>query len=84
MVVIQYSADMKFAKLTPFNKGLAVILLAFIFLGGAIALIYILKWIFRSAFIQSLLMHERVHYFSEKIKNGIDKFLSSGNDVGDK
>src|SRR3990167_4206040 len=36
MVVIQYSADMKFAKLTPFNKGLAVILLAFIFLGGAV------------------------------------------------
>ena len=55
----------------------------FVFLGGAIILIYILKWIFRSAFIKSLLMGERVHYFSEKIKNGVDKFLSNGNDTKD-
>ncbi len=49
------------------------------FLGGAIALIYILKLIIGSAFVKALLMHERVKYFSEKIKNGLDRFLSNGN-----
>ena len=40
-----------------------------LFLGGAFALIYILKLIFRSAFIKSLLMHEKVRYYSDKIKD---------------
>src|SRR3989344_4038323 len=52
------------------------------FLGGAIALIYILKWLIRTAFIQTIIMHETVRYLSDKIKNGIDKILSNGN--GDK
>lgn len=49
-----------------------------IFLAGAIILIYIMKAIIRSAFIQSILMNERVKYFSEKIKNGVDRLLSNG------
>ncbi len=49
------------------------------FLGGAITLIYILKLIVRSAFVKTLLMHEKIKYFSEKIKNGLDRFLSNGN-----
>src|SRR3989338_5718266 len=51
---------------------------AIVFLGGAIALIYVLKWIFRSAFIQSIIMHERVRYLSDKIKSSLDNFLSDG------
>lgn len=52
-----------------------------VFLGGAIALIYILKLIIKSAFVQSVFMHERVRYLSEKIRNGLDKVLNgNGND----
>ena len=47
-----------------------------IFLGGAIALIYILKAIFRSAFIRSLVMHDRVKYLGNKIKNGLGRLVS--------
>lgn len=50
-----------------------------VFLGGAIALIYILKLSIKSAFIQSILMHEMVRHLSEKIKNGLDKILSNDN-----
>lgn len=53
-----------------------------IFLGGAIVLIYILKLAIKSAFVQSILMHERIRYLSEKIKNGLDKVLN-GNDKSD-
>lgn len=52
---------------------------ALVFLGGAIVLIYILKWIIRSAFIKALLAHEKVRYFSDKIKNGFEKIISNGN-----
>ena len=49
-----------------------------VFLGGAIALIYILKWVFRSAFIQALLNHNKVKYLTDKMKNGLGKILSNG------
>ena len=48
----------------------------FIFLGGAIALGYILKIIFRSAFIRSLFLADRIKELSDKLKDGLDKFLS--------
>ena len=48
----------------------------FIFLGGAIALGYILKILFRSAFIRSLFLADRIKELSDKLKDGIDKFLS--------
>ena len=51
-----------------------------IFLAGAIALIYVMKAIIRSAFIQSILMHESIKYFSDKIKNSVDIFLPNGED----
>lgn len=76
-----YFFGQSYRLLLSYIKGIGYF---FIFLGGAIALIYMLKVIFKSAFIQSLLMHERVHYFSEKIKNGIDKFLSNGNEGQEK
>lgn len=47
-----------------------------VFLGGAIAIIYIIKISFRSAFVRSLFLTDRIKEFSEKMKNGIDKFLS--------
>ena len=50
-----------------------------IFLGGAVALIYIFKFIIKSAFIRSLLMHERVQYLSGKIKKGLDGILNNNN-----
>lgn len=49
------------------------------FLGGAIALVYVIKISIRSAFIRSLIMHEKVRYYSDKIKNTLDKFLYNGN-----
>ncbi|MEK7076588.1 MAG: DedA family protein [Patescibacteria group bacterium] len=46
------------------------------FLGGAIAIVYFIKIFFRSAFIRSLFLADRIREFSSKMKNGIDKFLS--------
>jgi|SRR3989344_1337317 len=51
-----------------------------VFLAGAIVLIYGLKILFRSAFIQAIFMHEKIRYIGEKIKNGLDRFLSNGDD----
>jgi|SRR3989344_3337269 len=51
-----------------------------VFLGGAIALIYILKAIFRSTFIRAILDHDRVRHYREKLKNGLDKFWPNGNE----
>lgn len=48
----------------------------FLFLGGAVALIYILQWFLKTTFIQSLFISEKIREFSEKIKNGLDNFLS--------
>ena len=49
-----------------------------VFLGSAVALIYILKLIMQSAFIKAVLMNERIRYYSEKIKNGFERFISNG------
>lgn len=54
-----------------------------IFLGSAIALIYILKWIFRTTFIKAVIAHELVHHYREKVRNGLDRLLSNGNDRGE-
>ncbi|MBI2064589.1 MAG: DedA family protein [Candidatus Yanofskybacteria bacterium] len=53
-----------------------------IFLAGAIILVYILKFIFESAFIKAVINHRKVRYYSEKIRNGLDIFLP--NDGGKK
>ncbi len=47
-----------------------------LFLGGAIALIYMLKWLFRTAFIKSLMAAEKLREIGDKLRDGIDKFLS--------
>ncbi len=46
------------------------------FLGGAVALVYILKWVFREAFLKSLIAASKIRNISDKIRNKIDKFLS--------
>ena len=48
------------------------------FLGGAIALLYVLKFIFKSEFIRSILMYDRVKDIGTKIKDGIGRLISSG------
>lgn len=50
-----------------------------VFLGGAIALIYILKAIFRSAFVKAVIEHDRVRHYREKFRNGLDRFWPNGN-----
>jgi membrane-associated protein len=54
-----------------------------IFLGGAIALIYIIKWLFRTAFVRSLLFTDKIREFSYKIRDGLDRFLTNGDDDED-
>ncbi len=54
-------------------KGFSYLIL---FLGGAVILVYVLKFVFGSAFIKSLFLKERLKDFSDKLKDGIDKFLS--------
>ena len=66
-----YGESYKF--LFDYLKNLAFV---FVFLGGAIAIGYIIKIIFRSAYIRTLFLSERLKEFSDKMKNGIDKFLS--------
>lgn len=46
------------------------------FLGGAVAIIYFIKMSSRSVFIRSLFFTDRIKEFSDKMKNGIDRFLS--------
>jgi membrane-associated protein len=48
------------------------IVFIFVFLGGAFAIGYLIRVIFRSAFIRSLLLAEKLRSFGDKI----DKFLS--------
>jgi membrane-associated protein len=55
-----------------------------IFLGGAVTLVYIIKWMLRSAFIKSLLLTDRIKEFSYKIREGLDKFLVDNEKNGSK
>lgn len=54
-------------------RGLSYFIL---FLGGAVVLVYVLKFVFGSAFIKSLFLKEKFKELSDKLKEGIDKFLS--------
>lgn len=47
-----------------------------LFFVGAILLVYTLKVIFKSKFIQSLTATEHLHDLGDKFRDGIDKFLS--------
>lgn len=47
-----------------------------VFLSGAIALLYVLKWILRSAFIRAIIEHDKIIFIKNKIKDGIEKILT--------
>ena len=49
-----------------------------LFLGLAILAIYIIKLVFKSAFIKSLFITAKVRELSAKVKDGIDEFLNGG------
>ena len=70
---VGYFFGESYKYLFDYLKNLAFV---FVFLGGAIAIGYFLKMIFRSAYIKKLFVAERLRELSDKIKNGIDKFLS--------
>lgn len=46
-----------------------------LFLGGAIILVYILKHVFKSVFIRSLVITERIREIGEKLRVEIDRFI---------
>lgn len=75
-----YFFGQSYKLFAPYLKNLVYIL---IFLAGAITLVYVLKIIFRSAFVKSILAHEKVRYVSDKIKNGVDKLLSNDDEKSD-
>ena len=50
--------------------------LVLVFLGGALAIGYLIKTIFSSAYIRTLFLTERIRELSDKLKDGIDKLLS--------
>lgn len=52
------------------------------FLGGAIAIGYLLKMVFRSAYIRSLFLADRIREINNKVKNGLDQFFSDYEDPG--
>ena len=58
-------------------KGLTYFLL---FLGGAIAIIYILKKLFGSAFLKSLFITEKIKEIGDKLKEEIDRLLTPEED----
>lgn len=48
-----------------------------IFLGGAMALVYILKLLLGSVFIKTLFITDKLREIKSKIKDGLDQFLSN-------
>ena len=58
---------------------LASMTLAVLAIIGAIVLIYLARWFFKSAFVKSLMLNEKLKELGDKVKEGIDKMISSGN-----
>ena len=63
-----------------FFSYLANLAYLLLFLGGAIALIYIIKSILKSAFVRSLFITSKIKEISEKLRGELDKFLTSEED----
>lgn len=59
---------------TNFLRNISYLIL---FLGGAIALVYILKWVLKSAFIRALAFSETIKVIGEKLKIGVDKLIAT-------
>lgn len=54
--------------------------LIFVFLGSAIFLGYLIRLIVRSAYIKQLFFSDKIRELSHKLRNGLEEFLSNGND----
>ncbi|MBI4158184.1 MAG: DedA family protein [Candidatus Yanofskybacteria bacterium] len=63
--------------LIEYIKNLALI---FVFLGGAIALGYIVRMMFRSMYVRSLFITDKIKEFSYKLRDGLEEFLSNGSE----
>jgi len=74
---IGYFFGQSYKFFIEYLKGFSYLIL---FLGGAVILVYVLKFVFGSAFIKSLFLKERLKEFSDKLKDGIDKLLSDKED----
>lgn len=74
---IGYFFGQSYKFFIEYLKGFSYLIL---FFGGAVILVYVLKLIFGSAFIKSLFLKEKLKEFSDKLKDGIDKFLSDKED----
>lgn len=48
-----------------------------VFLAGAIALIYILKIVIKRSFVRYIIIQQKLHKWSEKIKEELNEFLSN-------
>lgn len=72
---VGYFFGQSYKLFVEYLRGLTYFL---VFLGGAVVLVYILKLILGGAFIKSLLLKEKLKELSDKLKDGIDKFLSDG------
>lgn len=72
---IGYFFGQSYKFFIEYLQGLSYLVL---FLGGAVALVYILKLILGSTFIKSLFLTEKLKELSDKLKDGIDKLLSDG------
>ena len=70
---VGYFFGESYKYLFDYFKNFAIIL---VFLGGAITIGYLLKMIFRSAYIRSLFISERLKELSDKVRDGLDKFFS--------
>ncbi len=71
MFFIGYAFGKSYKQFFEVTNALYIV----VFLAAAIAVIYILKVIFRSKFIQSLYAMEMLRGLSERIRDGIDYFI---------
>lgn len=60
-----------FVYLKSFTYGL-------VFLGSAITIVYVIKLTFGSAFVKSLFITEKLKELTFKLRNGLEEFLSNG------
>ena len=67
-----------------FSDYVKSLTIGLVFLVGAIAVVYMIKRTFGSAFIESLLSGDRIRDFSYKFRNGLEAFLSNGSDEEEK
>lgn len=74
---VGYFFGQSYKLLFDYITNLAYLLL---FLGGAVAIGYVIRIIFSSIYVRSLFLREKIKDLSDKMMDGIDKFLSDKED----